>query len=106
MNQETFRSDFKHIVWLKGQLTERNEYIRMLSRFDRTDSHQKAILKAIERRDVTNRQFIEALQGQTYEEWKQASKRLSYLTSKLIKSIERKDVLQSEICKLFNKPAK
>jgi len=102
MELKQFRSQFKSIVYAKGRLTDLSTHIRTLSHYDRNDSHKRAILQAIDRRDRFKRDFEILLNGRTYEEWLKLSKRLSILNSRLKNATQRKVTLQSEINQLLN----
>ncbi len=74
---QEFRKQFKSIVYIKGQLIVKQQYIAQLHQWDRNDSHKKAILKALDERDTLDRSLIESLKGKSYEQWKLFSKQLS-----------------------------
>lgn len=61
-----YKKHFKHVVWLKSQLSNAKNHIRELSLFDKNGSHKDAILKAIARRDKAKTEFETSLNGFDY----------------------------------------
>lgn len=92
-----FKADFKSLVYTKGMVTEANNKIKQLSRWDRDGSHEKAIVKAIEKRDKIKKDYTEKLKGKRYEQWKDFSRKISTLNSRLNKAIERQKAITDEI---------
>jgi hypothetical protein len=74
-----FRSQFKSIVYLKGEITSCNQKIAALTHYDRNDSHKAAILRALSKKEEIKAKYEAALQGNTYEWWQKRSKRLSVI---------------------------
>lgn len=80
---DEIKTRFKQIVYLKGKITESNSYISTLSRFDRNNSHKKAILKAIDKKKEIQRDYNALLDGYSYDEWKQIRKDISRIESRI-----------------------
>lgn len=86
---EQFRKEFKHIVWIKGEITEAKNRIVKLTRFDNNGSHSKAIREAIDECNKITLDFTGKLKGHTYNDWKEFSKKISAVKSKL-KPVEQR----------------
>ena len=97
---DIFKKEFKSIVYHKGVITNHNSYIRTLHAYDKNGSHNNAILKALDKRKELQTQFLIMLKGKTYDEWKEMSKLASSMNSRLKKSVNRKEFIQSEIDKI------
>lgn len=61
-----YKSDFKRIVWLKGEIANHKNHIRDLTAWDKNDSHKKAIVKAIVELNKLRQEFIDKLNGIDY----------------------------------------
>lgn len=83
IEQEKFRAEFKHIVWLNSEIATSNGRLRNLHAWDKNGSHNKAIIKELDIKKQIQEKLKVALKGADYEEWKAVSKRLSKLTSRL-----------------------
>lgn len=88
---EKFKTTFKSIVYWKSEVAKSNDYIRSLSRYDKNGSHEKAILKSIEIRDKHKFKYHELLNGLTYEQWYEKSKKISLIQAKIKRSVSTKD---------------
>ncbi|HEY5588400.1 MAG TPA: hypothetical protein VIK86_05525 [Candidatus Paceibacterota bacterium] len=78
-----FRSEFKRIVYEKGQLTECNLRLKQLHIWDKNDSHKNAILKELNKKDELRKNFDILLKGKDYEYWKELSSILTKICKKL-----------------------
>ena len=94
---DLFRRNFKSIVWKKGQLTDANNKIKQLSRWDKDGSHTSAIKKQIAERDKQKQRLESMLNGKTYDEWKEFSKKLSSLVGKNKRASEQKLRTEKEL---------
>ena len=92
-----FKRDFKSLVYQKGLLTESNNRIKQLSRFDKNGSHQRAIMKELQTKDNINAKIKEIQKSVDYEEWRKTSKRLTLLLSKLKLVASRKRIIENEL---------
>ena len=61
-----YKKEFKSIVYLKGEITNKKNYIKTLCAYDNADSHKKAILSAIKQKNEVVSQFLEKLNGIEY----------------------------------------
>lgn len=109
MTTEEFRKQFKQIVYLKGRVISSENKIKMFTRFDKNDSHKKAILTAISIRDAYKKKVEELLGKLTYEQWCEKSKILTKLSTKLklsnfkkFKYSEEVNFIENEIKTLLN----
>lgn len=84
----TFKELTKHkLKWskikiLKHDLDEKIIYIRVLSRYDKNGSHQKAIVKAIGMRDEVKKRLEVALGGHSYEYMMKSLQRATVLSKR------------------------
>ena len=99
---EDFKTQFKKIVYKKGQITTHKLYLRKLHAFDRNGSHKKAILKALDEFDILKADSNLLLKGKTYEDWKEFSKKLSTLNSALKRTETKKLEIETNINNLLN----
>lgn len=83
MKPEEFKSQFKKLVWIKSEIASYRKHLSRLHAWDKNGSHDKAILKALEKRDELKQKFEEMLRGKTYEEWQAFSKKLVNEQAKL-----------------------
>lgn len=81
-----FRTRFKSIVYQLSSVKKAEAYVKELSRFDRKGSHQKAINKAREILDIQRGTLEVMLQGRSYEDWKEASAKISKYQSRMKRS--------------------
>lgn len=98
--QSQFRKEFKSIVYQKGLISANGDFLRILHAYDKNDSHKNAILKHLDKRKELQNRFKEMLKGKTYEQWKQFSRRLSALNSRLKRGNSAKERAEVEIDKL------
>lgn len=102
MKPEDFKTEYKKIVYRKGQITTHKLYLRKLHAFDKNDSHKQAIIKALDKFDILKAEFNEMLKGKTYEDWKETSQKLTTLKTTLEK-IEKKQIeIKTHINNLLN----
>jgi hypothetical protein len=84
-----FRKDFKSLVYKKGLITENGAYLKKLHSFDKNGSHNRAILLGLEKREQLKKDYADALNGKTYEEWRDFSSKLCKITAKLKRTQDR-----------------
>lgn len=94
-----FKKEFKALVYQKGLITESNNRIIKLGIWDENSSHEKAINKELQTRDVIKEKVRQMQKGVDYEEWLKMSKRLTMLQSKLKSVLSKKRIIEDE---LFN----
>lgn len=100
---DSFRYTFKRIVYHKGRVVEENNKIKQLTRFDRNGSHTNAINRAIEKRNQERDKLNALLEGKTYDEWLEFSKKLSAINSGLKSSIRNKELFKEKLNRIeFN----
>ncbi len=92
-----FKREFKSLVYQKGLLTESNERIKQLCRFDKNDSHKRAILKEQETKATILSKIKDMQKGVDYEEWKKTSKRLTALLARQKVIASKKRVIEDEL---------
>jgi hypothetical protein len=85
-NIERFRTEFKKIVYQKSIIKDKERFLKQLYNWDRNDSHKKAILKALSEKDELQLTLSVMLKHKSYEDWKNFSKKLSKLNSRLATS--------------------
>ena len=95
--QEIFKKEFKRIVFVFSEIKSSTLRIRNLHVWDKNGSHEKAILKELERRGELKEKLNTLLKGRTYEEWLKVSKTLTKLNSRLIAVSRNKEKIESEI---------
>jgi NAD+--asparagine ADP-ribosyltransferase len=95
-----FKLTFKQIVYQKGKITECNNRIRQLTKWDKNGSHKEAILRAIGKRDEQKKIVEEMLKGLSYDDWKSLSKRISYCCQKLKGSRDLRLRYQNDLNKI------
>lgn len=78
-----FRKEFASIVWSKGEVKERAHNLRLMEAFDKDDSHKEAVERNKNNLFKAQNSLKEKLKGRTYEEWKEFSKKLSFLTQRV-----------------------
>lgn len=81
--QLQFRKEFAAIVYWKSSVKEQAQKISQLQMWDKNGSHEKAILAAVNELDRCKTELKERLKGKSYQEWRDFSKKLSLLNSKL-----------------------
>lgn len=83
--QIDFKREFKSLVWMKGEVTTSNGYVKRLTQLDDygKGSHTQPLLKSLNVRDEKRKRYTTALKGKTYDEWCAFSKRLSTLQGRL-----------------------
>ena len=94
---EQFRRDFASIVYLKSQIIDAKNHLAKMSRYDNNGSHEKAILKAIDKIKELKQTMQEKLKGHTYEEWQELSKKLSKHSSRLKAAISQQEKAINEL---------
>lgn len=83
-----FREEFKKIIYQKGLITESELRLKRLYIWDKNGSHENAIKKELDVRDNLKVDLRIMLKNKSYDEWKQFSKKLSLLNSRLNKARE------------------
>lgn len=61
-----YKQDFKSIVYLKGQITDKRNYVKTLCAYDKNDSHKQAILLGLSQLEKVKKEFAEKLNGVDY----------------------------------------
>lgn len=84
--QDQFRKEFTSIVFTKGVIKSISYHLRMMECYDKGGSHENAILRDIGELDKNKEILKQKLKGRTHSEWRDFSKRLSVLKSKLKQS--------------------
>ncbi len=95
--QEVFKKEFKSIVYVFSEIKNSNLKLKQLHFWDKNGSHEKAILKEIERRNQIKEKLNILLKGRTYEDWLETSKNLTKLNSRLKALILKKEKIESDI---------
>lgn len=74
--------------------------LKQLHAYDKNGSHEKAILNALSDRDKLKLKLKEILKGETYEDWKNKSSKITALKVRLKKARDREQIVMNEISKL------
>lgn len=81
-----FRQLFPKIVWRKSQVSKEKLKIKQLHIWDKNGSHEKAIKAELKLLDFEREQLKLLLNGKTYEEMLELSKKLTTLQQRLKRS--------------------
>lgn len=97
---DKFRNKFRAIVYQNSQIAKYNKTIIKLTRFDKDGSHFEAIkrIQLLKKRELER--FNLMLEGKTYKDWIEFSKKLSKLSSQYKSAIlqaTRKDLIIKEL---------
>lgn len=79
---QEFRKQFASIVYWQGMIKEQSGTLRRLEAWNKSGSHDNAILNAIEVFKSYKLKLKEKLNGKSYEEWKEFSRNISVLQNK------------------------
>lgn len=93
---QQFRREFESIVWQNSQLSTNRAHLAMLHRWDRNGSHEKAILKSLDKRTELKAKLEEMLNGHSYEQWKYTSGKLSNINTRLNRAKASKEKAEAE----------
>jgi len=97
--QATFAKQYKAILAKRKDWHDAKAHIQKLNVWDKNGSHQKAIVKAMDRRDIVFNELVKLLSGNGFEQWQMCRRKLTSLTQciKLCKNTDRKQKLQYEL---------
>lgn len=82
-DHEIFRDEFRSIIYQRSQLSAAICRIKEYSRFDKNGSHANAIRKTMDQAKEIERIIDEKLKGKSYDQWREFSKKLTAISSKV-----------------------
>jgi len=104
-----FKSFIKKLNNLRKQLESKNSTIVFLTRMDKNGSHDKAILKAVNKRNDVRMKYTEMLKGHPYDYWIDLNRKISNILirinkdNRLIKKYQAMNLLhQNQLNDLLN----
>lgn len=98
------RQEFKSIVYQKSEIIKSNKRLKSLHAWDRSGSHNNAILKELEVKEKMQEKLKWMLKDIEYDEWLIVSKNLSKLISRLTKATKVKEETEKIINTIQFKP--
>ena len=101
-----FREEFKKIAWLRGEVTEVETRIKMMTRWDKNGSHENALQNALQRRDEIKKDINAMLKGRNYDDWKLLSKKITIITGRVKRAKETLEKSELELSRLAFDPTR
>ena len=97
---ELLLKEWRSIKYVKSEITNCNIKIKQLTRFDKNNSHKNAIEKVMAEKYLQIKNLNEKLHGKTYEDWREFSRKVSAIRSRMKPAQQRIEKLSNELSNL------